>query len=338
MYHKATSDYIITAYLDYSSNDVLKVNFVSYNTSYNTTINQEQLSLSLSSSSYTPIGLAFSKSFSMYATQNNSASRHNIWIGTVGITSLRGQSTREIYGVAIRDYSSSYAKIYYSYNCYGSVCLNAEVVDVNYTIQSEANYSIGNLNTNCANLIEVNENIVAISCTTSTYGILSIYKESDMTLYKEIVGESSYAGIASQIAIISSGFYHQVYYNSFNSTNLDNGQISVTEIFVNPNNTDVQTNFTTVSFHSGGSEYTGYGRYFYIDQSNTSCSSSSGASGCEQYKMYIGNMNQNYNSQEQIETLQICTYEQVYSSSSGTCSSPGYNLFSSDVQQESAHD
>ena len=269
-------------------------------------------------------------------TRNYTRYQYDLWIGNVGPSYLHGRERNWILGAAIRDYNSSLAKIYYTKYCYSTVCVNTEVVDTNYTVYEAKNYTIRG--GNCANLIEVKENIVAISCTTSTYGAVSIYGESNMTLYAEIVGHNSYAGIASQIAIISSDYYHQVYYNSFNSTSLDNGQISVTEIFVNPNNTDIYTNFTTVSFQSGGSEYTGYGRYFYIDQSNTSCSSSSGASGCEQYKMYIGNMNQNYNSQEQIETLQICTYEQVYSSSSNTCSSPGYNQFSSDAQQESAHD
>ena len=163
MYHKANSDYIITAYLDYSSDDALKMNFVSYNASDNTTIYQDQLSVKFTRSGVTAIGLGISESFSMIATHYTLVSRYDIWIGTVGRTSLYGRSTSEIYGVAIRDYSSSYAKIYYSYNCYGNVCLNAEVVDVNYTIQSEGNYYIGNSSTNCANLIEVNDNIVAIS-------------------------------------------------------------------------------------------------------------------------------------------------------------------------------
>ena len=186
-------------------------------------------------------------------------------------------------------------------------------------------------------MIEVNENIVAISCTTSTYGILSIYRESDMMLYKEIEGDTNYAWIASQIAIISSDYYHQVYYNSFNWTSSENGQISVTEVFLNPNNTDLYTNFTTVTFQPSGSEYIGYGKHFYIDQSNISCSTSSRLTGCKQYKMYIGNVNQDYNNRQTFDALQICMYGQVYNSSSDTCYSPGYNQFSSDAQQETAH-
>ena len=157
-------------------------------------------------------------------------------------------------------------------------------------------------------------------------------------MYAQIVGNNSFTGIASQIAIISSQNYHQVFYNSFNSTSLDHGEISVTEIFVNPNNTNSFSDFTTVSFQSGGSGYTSYGRYFYLKDFFPSCrSSSSVTSGCEQYKMYIGNMNPN-DSRQLFETLKICTYEQIYNSSSDACYSVGNNQFSLDVQQETAYD
>ena len=168
--------------------------------------------------------------------------------------------------------------------------------------------------------------------------MLSIYRKSDITLYAEIVGNNSFAGIASQIAIISSENYHKIFFNSFNSTSLGHGQISAAEIFVNPNNTNSFSNFTTVSFQSGGSEYTSYGRYFYLDYSIASCgNTSSSTSGCEQYEMYIGNMNQN-DIRQVFETLKICTHKQVYNSSSDMCYSIGDNQFSLGAQQESAYD
>ena len=164
-----------------------------------------------------------------------------------------------------------------------------------------------------------------------------MYRESDLRYYAQRTGNNSFAGIASQIAIISSQNYHKVFFNSFNSTSLDHGQISVTEIFVHPNHTNSFSHFITKTFHSGGSEYTSYGRYFHLDYSITSCRrTSSSISGCEQYKMYIGNMNPN-DSRQVFETLKICTHKQVYNSSSDTCYSAGSNKFSLDAQQETAY-
>ena len=212
--HKANSEYVITVYSNSSTNQ-MKTNIAAFNASSNTSMYQGELTLRLGRTSYQPIGFAFSESFSMFLTTNGSSSLYDIWIGTTGPTSLYGRSRSQPSAIAIRDYSSELAKIYYSVSCGGDICLNTEVVDVNYTISSSENYTIGSRN--CANLIEVNDKIVAISCTTSTYGILSIYRESDMALYKEIEGNNSFAGIASQIALISSGYYHQVYFNSFDS-------------------------------------------------------------------------------------------------------------------------
>ena len=107
---------------------------------------------------------------------------------------------------------------------------------------------------------------------------------------------------------------------------------------MNPNNTDIKTILTTVSFQPSDSDFFGYGRSFYLDQSNTSCNSTSaGTSGCEQYKMYIGNANSRDDRRKKIETLQICSYKQIYDPSSGACRSVGANQFTSDAQQETAH-
>ena len=313
------------------------MNFVSYNTTNSVPIYQDQIGLYLNNGNYETIGMAFSESFSMYATKNFSASQCDIRIGTLGRTNLTRKSRNQIYGLTMRDYNSSSAKIYYSVNCSGSVCLNTEVVTSTYDVLASRNYSIGHIDWNCANQIEVNENIVVLSCTTSTYGIISIYRESDMYLYKNLFRHEGFAGVPSQIGIISSQYTHQIYYNSFNSTSLEDGKISVIEFVMNPNNTDLRNNFTTVSFQAGGSDDTGYGSHFYIDQSNTSCSTSSGDTGCEQYKMYIGNMNPDTNNRQAFDALQICMYGQVYNASSDTCYSAGDNLFSSDIQQETAH-
>ena len=188
----------------------MKTNIVAFNASSNTSIYQGELTLRLGRTSYQPIGFDFSESFSMFLTTNGLSSLYDIWIGNTGPSSVYDQARSLPHAIAIRDYSSQLAKIYYSVNCSESICINTEVVEVNYTVRSATNYTIGSRN--CANLIEVNDKIVAISCTTSTYGILSIYRESDMALYKEIEGNNSFAGIASQIAIISSDYYHQVYF------------------------------------------------------------------------------------------------------------------------------
>ena len=124
------------------------INFVSCNTTYGASINQDQLSLRINNGHYTLLEIAFSESFAMYVTRNYSAYQNDIWIGNVGRTYLCSQPRGEIYGVAIRDYSSSYAKLYYSVNCFGSVCLNTEVVNSYYIVQSSRNYTIGSSNRN----------------------------------------------------------------------------------------------------------------------------------------------------------------------------------------------
>ena len=253
-------------------------------------------------------------------------------------SSTRYYQVNQTNAIAINaDANSSQAELYYSYAYSASTYLaRRRTYASSSRLYSSTSYDIGR--SNCANLIEVKGNIVAISWTTSTYGMLSIYRKSDITLYAQIVGNSSFAGIASQIAIISSQNYHKVFFNSFNSTSLDHGQISVTEIFVHPNHTNSFSHFITKTFHSGGSEYTSYGRYFHLDYSITSCRrTSSSISGCEQYEMYIGNMNQNY-SRQFFDVLKICTDRQVYNSSSDTCYSVGDNQFSLGAQQESAYD
>ena len=161
-----------------------------------------------------------------------------------------------------------------------------------------------------------------------------------MTLYKEIQGNYAYESrnfyeaTVLQILIISSNYYHQVYFNSLNSTSSEKIKTYVAEIFLNQDNTDFQTNVTTVLFQPEDSDIRDYGRYFYVEQSSTSCNSSnSGSSGCKQNNMYFGGIKTSPCRRHIIDVVPICA-QQVDNQSSDTCYSPGEIQSSSDSLQE----
>ena len=183
--------------------------------------------------------------------------------------------------------------------------------------------------------------------------MLSIFRESDMTLYKEIQGSYDYEvknirffhigfGIylgsfketVLQISIMSSNYYHQVYFNSRNPTSSDKITTHVAEIFLNQDNTVSQTNVTTVLFQPEDSDIRDYGRYFFVEQSSTSCnSSSSGSSECKKNNMYFGGMKTSPCRRHIIDVVPICA-QQVDNQLSDTCYSPGEIQSSLDSQQE----
>jgi len=146
----------------------------------------------------------------------------------------------------------------------------------------------------------MNENIVVFSCPSVNNGMLSVYRESDMKLYTEIVGSNDQASIASQVSIISLDNVHKIFYNSHDSSG--NGQISLLEIFIHPNISDSWSSFNTKTVITS-SDYTDYGKYFVIDKDN---------------RLIIGNQNNTKNERNSVDVVQICTHNQYYSSSSDT--------------------
>lgn len=102
------------------------------------------------------------------------------------------------------------------------------------------------------------------------------------------------------------------------------GQMSLLEIFVNRRkSTDVKTNIKA-DFQSDDS-YNTYGKYFDMDTTN----------GLN--KLYVSSYRLNSNpSAHQINTLQVCTHLQTYSSGTDTCSSVSSGSISIDQQSATA--
>ena len=282
----------------------------------NQIIDYDHLYLNLTyETQYVPSNFAFSESYQVLVSRNVSASDFDIWIGPTGPTRVFSSTTIEPNEIAIRDYNTTHAKIYYSRNkTDGGFELVIEVVNTLYTTHENITYDLGN--DNCGDIIEVNNQIIVVACSTAenNHGMLSVYRESDMDLYTEIRGNSSFAGICKDVVLISSQYYHQVYFNSFNSSILEYGQLSRVEILIDRNNSSKNQTFLEREFYSNNSNYFRYTKHFDKDSQN---------------KLYISNMKDDGEIENIIDLMQVCTYDQYFDNSSNSCISvePGEITF-----------
>ena len=270
----------------------------------NEIIDHDQLYLSLAyGTQYVPSNFAFSESFQVVVTRNNSASasEFDIWIGPTGPTRIYSKTTIEPNEIAIWDHNTTHARIFYSRNkTDGGYELVTEIIDTLYNVHENITYDLGN--DNCGDIIEANDQIIVVACSTAenNHGMLSVYRESDMTLYTEIRGNSSFAGICNDVVLISSQYYHQVYFNSFNSSELEYGQLSRVEILIDRNEPDRNQTFLECEFYADNSNYQRYAKHFDKDSQN---------------KLYISNLKDDGDAGNSIDLMQVCTYEQYFDNS-----------------------
>ena len=253
------------------------------------------------------------------AAKNTSQSTVNFWIGNIGSTAIQSAVRDEPSGICIKDVDSSTAKIYYSKQVSTDYSLTIETVGLDFSSSSVSTYSI---ESNCANLIAVEGNIIVLSCTTSQYGHFTIYKQSDMTKYAEFIGNSSFYSLASQVIIMSHEHYHQIYYNSMNSMNSSDpddhkGRLGLIDIFENRRNTSLYT-ISHKPDHDVKNNYDEYAKFMAKDSNNT---------------LFVGNRYYLRYYRTVIEAIQVCSYTQSYSYLS--CSNAPSNHITFGTQQNS---
>ena len=158
--HGANSDRIITITKP-GSTGPFRVRYALYNTSSTTAIRTGSYTLGNSSSdSYTPLYSAIKHRFIMIAAQDSGS----YYISTFYNNSVLYQDTQvsQTHAIAIKsDKYSSEAKIYNSYNRSSSYYLAKRTSTSTSIVTLNQIKYIGS--SNCANLIEVEDNIVAVS-------------------------------------------------------------------------------------------------------------------------------------------------------------------------------
>lgn len=134
----------MTAYKTYSGQQ-MKTTVASLNGS----VSLQTLTLTLGSTSYTPLGFTISESYSLFITKNSSQTATDFWIGYAGPTNLYGYSRNYTSGYALRDYDTQngYAKVYYSKKASSSSTdstLYTEVVNMSFSTISSWNDTVEN--------------------------------------------------------------------------------------------------------------------------------------------------------------------------------------------------
>ena len=318
--HEANSRYTVTLVKEFRRYDCL-VYFASYDPNQNPVVR-----VNYQYENHIPRKVAFSETF--WLVYRWSKGRYVMFVSPMGILDFRDVEVGTVSSVAMRDVEawSQYA-IYYSVTWSDNVYVYIKARDRYHISQWYRSKNIGP--TNCANKIQATQNIVVVSCVNSEHGKLSIFRESDMTLYKEISSYFEAEPISLRNEIFSSGNYHQVYVNFLEPNSLCKGELSVIEIFTNLENDYFRTNLTTVSFQSGYSIMSNYSKYIYLDKSNANCiSTSSGISGCQQHKLYIGGIQEFSDRRHAIDVVPICT-NPVDNQTSDSCYSPSDRQFTS---------
>ena len=240
-------------------------------------------------------------------TKNLTGDLYDIWIGPTGPTRVYSTTTTKPNDIAVRDVNETHAKVFYTRNkTDGSGYeLITDIANTTYDIHTTETYDLGS--DNCGNFVQTNGTILVIACnTTDDHGMISIYRESDMALYTEVRGNSSFTGILNDIAIISSQYYHQVFFNSFNSTDQTNGQLSRVEILVDRQDANKNKTFLEVQFYENNADYTEYAKYFGKDPQN---------------RLFISNLQDNNAVGNTVDLIQICTYEEYFNATSNSCHS-----------------
>ena len=302
-FHEASTQHVITVYSELEGNHKLHRSQVSLDGEI---IDHDQLYLNLAyGTQYIPSNFANSESFKVLVTRNVSASVFDIWTGPIGPSRVYSSTTIEPNEIAIRDHNTTHSRIFYSRNkTDGGYELVTEIIDTLYNVHENITYDLGN--DNCGDIIEANDQIIVVACSTAenNHGMLSVYRESDMTLYTEIRGNSSFAGICNDVVLISSQYYHQVYFNSFNSSELEYGQLSRVEILIDRNEPNKNQTLLECEFYADNSNYQRYAKHFDKDSQN---------------KLYISNLKDDGDTGNSIDLMQVCTYEQYFDNSSNSC-------------------
>ena len=111
-------------------------------------IDHDQIYLDLAyDTEYVPSNFAFSDSFKVLVSRNVSASpsEFDIWIGPVEPSRVYSKTTIEPNEIAVRDYNTTHAKIFYSRNkTDGGYELVTEIIDTLYTVHENITYDLGN--------------------------------------------------------------------------------------------------------------------------------------------------------------------------------------------------
>mmetsp|Transcript_21954 Transcript_21954/g.24391 ORF Transcript_21954/g.24391 Transcript_21954/m.24391 type:complete len:257 (+) Transcript_21954:450-1220(+) len=215
-------------------------------------------------------------------------------------------------GVSMRELSTeSTAYLYYTFYDSSSegYRLYKEVTDLSFSTSGQTYESIGK---NCGSKIMANSAIIVVSCpstTSSTAGLISIYKESDLSFIKAVTNIAGSFFIGSRINVISSSYYHQIFYNSKKTQSGDEGQISMLEIFDNRRESgDFEFEITEDAISND--QYNHFGKYFAVHSSNGD------------HKLFVSSFEyDSAPSAHRIEILNACTHNQFYNSTSGACES-----------------
>jgi hypothetical protein len=162
---------------------------------------------------YSPINFAFGDDIFVDVTKSTSSGVIKWMIGI-----LNDSSYRTVYlldraipsGIALRDVTpKSKARIYYTLADPATLgyILYKEDSDLQFNLSNKSQASVGK---NCGSKIVVNSNIIVLSCpstSSATEGIISVYKESDLSFIHTITSTSSQYFIGKEIKILSSAFY-----------------------------------------------------------------------------------------------------------------------------------
>lgn len=134
----------------------------------------------------------------------------------VGI--LNDENYRRVYsiqrdppsGIAMRDlvFNKTAALFYTTYiSVSKGYSLTREEIDLSFIVSNQKMINIGN---NCGTVMSVNSNLLLVSCpstSSSTAGVISIYKESDLTFIKAVTSSTDLKYIGTKLHILSSTYY-----------------------------------------------------------------------------------------------------------------------------------
>jgi len=166
---------------------------------------------------FSPINFAFGDDIFVDVTKSISSGSIRWMIGI-----LNDSNYRTVYlldraipsGIALRDITpKTNARIYYTLadSTTNGFLLYKEDSDLQFNLSNQAKNSVGK---NCGSKIVVNSNIIVLSCpstTSATEGLISVYKESDLSFIHTITSTASQFFIGKEVKILSNGFYVSVY-------------------------------------------------------------------------------------------------------------------------------
>ncbi|CAI2384872.1 unnamed protein product [Moneuplotes crassus] len=236
-------------------------------------------------------------------------------VGLLDISSTRteNKTLNEPVGIDLRvkDTSTYDGVLYYTFYVSDTSSYQLYKRDISSSFEYNGGFIYTSIGDNCGSVIEASTQLIAVSCPSSTdptSSIITILKESDLSIIHTQASTSNTFSIGNKIQIVSFSEYHQIFYNSMKASTGTLGQISLVEILYNKrDSSDFKIKLTEEAISDD--TYNTFGKYFSAFLNGVT------------NKFYVSSYLSDTTSTvaHEIEVASMCNYQQTYSSGTKQC-------------------